>query len=445
MSQTTDTLTGLMNRVSFYNTLKLIETKPEHVVMAIEMSRFGNLNNSMGSELGDMVISKVAKRLKTAFSNAYALGRTHGDHFVLFFEKLDNVQEEVARLLDFAQRPIIINGELIVLGLRVGVATGNDIKPDDLTKGLLSAAENALHRCKKTNLKVCYFDQSFGSEAKLVHRLENDLRVSMVKSFATNALDLHSAIINCEFELVYQPIIGTWDSDVHSFEALLRWNHPKHGEISPSTFIPIAEDISIMDILGGWVIRQACLDAMKWTANADGKLPSVSINVSPTQFVEPAILINSVRTTIKDTGIEPSRIHLEITESAAFSNTMKETLIELRSLGCKIALDDFGTGYSSLTQLYMLPLDYIKIDRSFIKNLCSNNPIAHKRCEKMTQGILALCDILSIVTIVEGVEKESQATRLKEIGANLLQGYYYSKPIKLSAVCDFIQKNSELT
>ncbi|MDZ4187570.1 MAG: GGDEF domain-containing phosphodiesterase [Hydrogenophaga sp.] len=431
-----DELTGLMSRVGFYEVLKVVETKPEHVVMAVEISRFGNLNISMGSELGDRVISTVAKRILKVFSHASAIGRSHGNHFVLFFEKLANVQEEVAQLRDFAQRPIIINGEVIVLGVRVGVATGLEINCDDLTKGLLGAAENALHRCKKEGLKVCYYNRNHEVEAKLAHRLENDLRVSLV----TNALELHSAITNGEFELVYQPIVGIWGGGVHSFEALLRWNHPLHGEISPSVFIPLAEDISIMDVLGSWVIRKACLDAIEWIANADGKLPSVSINVSPTQFVEPAILINAVRTAIKESAIDPSRIHLEITESAAFSDTMKETLIELRSLGCKIALDDFGTGYSSLTQLHTLPLDYIKIDRSFIQNLCSNNPVNHKRCEKLTQGILALCDILSLTTVVEGVETESQVARLQQLGANLLQGYFYSKPMKSSVVCNFIKQ-----
>jgi diguanylate cyclase (GGDEF)-like protein len=436
MNKSIDQLTGLINRVGFYETLKLVETKPEHVVMAVEISRFGNLNNSMGSELGDRVISTVAKRILKVFSHASAIGRSHGNHFVLFFEKLANVQEEVAQLRDFAQRPIIINGEVIVLGIRVGVASGFDINSEDLTKGLLGAAENALHRCKKEGLKVCYFNQTFEVEAKLAHRLENDLRVSLV----TNASELHSALINGEFELVYQPIVSIWNGGVHSLEALLRWNHPVHGEISPSVFIPLAEDISIMDILGSWVIRKACFDASEWVSNTDGEFPSVSINVSPTQFVEPAILVDAVRTGIKESAIDPSRIHLEITESAAFSNTMKETLIELRSLGCKIALDDFGTGYSSLTHLHMLPLDYIKIDRSFIQNLCSNNPINHKRCEKLTQGVLTLCDILSLTTVVEGVETESQVAQLKQLGANLLQGYFYSKPMKSTVVYNFIRQ-----
>jgi len=433
-----DALTGLMTRVGFHDVLKQIEGRPGHVVLAVEISRFGHLNSGMGSDLGDRVIVTIAKRLTKIFPSVSAIGRTHGDHFVLFFEDLASVEDEVARLRDFTQRPILISGEVIVLGVRVGVARLADISAGNAAGGLLTAAETALHRCKKENLKVCYFSQDFEAEAKRKHGLENDLRIGLT----TNAEELHKAISNKEFELVYQPIVNVWHGEVNGFEALLRWNHPSHGNVSPAVFIPIAEDIGIMDVLGSWVIRKACFDAADWPPNADGSIPSVSINVSPTQFTEPAILFNAVRTAIKDSGIAPSRIHLEITESAAFSESMKEALVYLRGLGCLIALDDFGTGYSSLTQLHTLPLDFVKIDSSFIKDLCSNNPTAHKRCERMTKGMLALCDILSIVTVVEGVETESQRSLLKQLGANLIQGYFYSKPMESAAVPDYIQRKT---
>lgn len=429
-----DALTGLMTRVLFHDAIRNIEGKPEHVAMAAQISRFGHLNSAMGSERGDKVIAAIAKRLTKVFPNAFAIGRTSGDHFVLFFENLTNVEEEVARLQDFTQRPILINGEVIVLSIKIGVARGSEIEASNLKTGLLHAAETALHHCKKYSLKVCYFDQRFESEAIEEHGLENELRIALT----THAAELYTAISNSEFELVYQPIVNVWHGSVHGFEALLRWNHPSKGQVSPAVFIPIAEDISIMDVLGSWVIRKACFDAVDWPANSAGGLPSISINVSPTQFIQPDILIDTVRTAIAESAIEPSRIHLEITESAAFSKTMKEILIELRKLGCKIALDDFGTGYSSLTQLHALPLDYVKIDRSFIRNLCSDNPTEHKRCEIITKGVLSLCDILSLITVVEGVETQPQINLLKQMGANLIQGYFYSKPMKVGAVADFI-------
>lgn len=433
-TSSTDDLTGLLDRISVVDQLKLTKSNSEQLVMAVEISRFGNVNSSMGTELGDKVISMIAKRLGKTFPNASAIARTNGDHFVLVFEKLPNHPEEIARLQDFTQRPLIIRGEVIVLSIRVGVARRIDIDSSNST-GLLHAAETALHSAKKSSSKVCYYTRALELEAIKSHRLENDLRVSLV----TNAAELHRAISNSEFELVYQPVIGTWSNKVHAFEALLRWNHPVHGVVSPAVFIPLAEQISIMDILGTWVIRKACSDAVSWPQNSDGSLPSVSINVSPTQFIEPGILIHAVHMAIEETGIEPTRINLEITESAAFSDRMSETLHKIRSLGCTIALDDFGTGYSSLTQLHTLPLDYIKIDRSFIRNLCSENPVEDKRCEKLTRGILVLADTLSLIPIVEGIETECQLTRIRQLGANLIQGFIYSKPLKLSELPDFIK------
>lgn len=431
---TLDCLTGLLSRISFYDRLGTTPTAPGDAVIAVEISRFGNVNSSMGSELGDRVILTISRRLTKTFPNASALGRTNGDHFVLYFEQLDETQDVVARLMDFAQRPILIDGQIIVLSVRVGVVCGQDMAGQ--TRGrLLHAAETALHFAKNNQMKACYYSSSLETEARQAHRLENDLRVSLV----TNASDLHRAISNAEFELLYQPVVSIWSGNVHAFEALLRWNHPTKGTVSPALFIPMAEQISVMDVLGTWVIRKACADAMTWPVNPDGTSPMVSINVSPTQFLEPDVLIRAVRKAIDETGIDPARIKLEITESAAFSDRMNETLMKLRSLGCKIALDDFGTGYSSLTQLHRLPLDYLKIDRSFIKNLCSDDPKEDKRCEKLTQGILMLADILSLVPIVEGIETPAQLERIRQLGANLVQGYVYSRPLALSALASFMQ------
>lgn len=430
-----DALTGLMDRLSFFRTIREIEPAPEQVVMAVAITRFASVNDSVGSELGDKVIRLLAKRVSSTFSNALAIGRTNGNHFVLFFDRLADDREAVARLQDFAQRPLLVEGQVVVLSVSVGMARGIDIGPDS-GQDLLHAAEISLHRAKRDRVKVCYYRDEFEIEAKLAHRLENDLRLSL----ADNAAELHAAVANKEFEVVYQPIVSAWGDKVHACEALLRWNHPLHGPISPAIFIPLAEQISIMDVLGSWVIRKACFDAVEWPCNSDGSFPGVSINVSQTQFVEPAILINAVTTAISESKIDPARISLEMTESAAFSDSVRDSLISLRRLGCKIGLDDFGTGYSSLTQLHTLPLDYLKIDRSFIKDLCSDDPLADRRCQKLTQVILMLCDMLSLLPIVEGIETESQRNRVTQMGANLIQGFFYSKPLKNSAVAGYMQQ-----
>ena len=430
-----DALTGLMDRLSFFTAIRDITPSPEQVVMAVSLSRFANVSDSMGAELGDKIIRLLAKRVSKSFPNASAIGRTNGNHFVLFFDQLANDRQAVAQLQDFAQRPLLVDGKVVVLSVNVGMARGIDLGPDS-GQDLLHAAEIALHRAKKDRVRVCYYKDEYEVEAKREHQLENDLRLSL----AQNAAELHAAMANKEFELVYQPIVSARGYKVHACEALLRWNHPRHGWVSPSLFIPLAEQISIMDVLGTWVIRKACRDAVEWPCNSDGSFPGVSINVSQTQFIEPGILINAVATAIEESGIDPARLSLELTESAAFSESLLDSLLSLRRMGCKIGLDDFGTGHSSLTQLHILPLDYLKIDRSFIKDLCSADPVADERCQKMTQVILKLCDVLSLVPIVEGIETESQLDRVSQLGAPLIQGFYYSKPLAQSAVAGYVEK-----
>ena len=433
-----DPLTGLMDRLTFFSTISAIKAKPEQIVIAVAISRFASVNDSVGSELGDKVIRLLAKRISNTFANASAIGRVNGSQFLIFFDSLTDDKEAVARLQDFTQRPLLVEGQVIVLSVDVGVARGGDIDLNSKTD-LLHAAEIALHRTKKERVKVCYYKEEFAVEAKLSHRLENDLRISL----ADNAAELHAALANKEFELVYQPIVSAWGEKVYACEALLRWNHPLHGPISPAVFIPLAEQISIMDVLGSWVIRKACFDAVEWPCNSDGSFPGVSINVSQTQLIAPGILINAVQTAIRESAIDPARVSLEMTESTAFSDHVRDALATLRRMGCKIGLDDFGTGYSSLTQLHRLPLDYLKIDRSFIKDLCSDNPVADKRCQKLTEAILMLCDMFSLLPIVEGIETEAQRNRVTQLGANLIQGFFYSKPLKSSAVAGYMQQRKQ--
>jgi len=435
IAQPIDQLTGLLSRVGIQSAIKAMEANNQRLVVAVEISRFGGLNSSMGSDLGDKIIVMISRRIKKLFPGASAIGRTNGDHFLLVFEDSSNYREEITRLQDFAQRPLAIDGEVIVLDVRIGVALYVDSDAESSTS-LLNFAESALHYAKKNRLKVYKYDPSIIAIAKKLQQSENDLRVSMVR----NTNELHRGIGNNEFELVYQPIISVWSGTVHSFEALLRWNHPLHGVISPAVFIPIAEQISIMDLLGAWVIRKACADAKDWPKNVDGTQPLVNINLSPTQFIEPELLIKAVHTALEETAILPSRVILEVTESAAFLGNMAQTLERFRALGCKTALDDFGTGYSSLTQLQSLPLDYIKLARSFISKLCSDDPKEDKRCEKLTVAILSLADSMSLIPIVEGIETESQLHRIRQFSCNLVQGYVYSKPMKLSSVADFMEQ-----
>ncbi len=436
----TDQLTGLLTRASLKEFLSVYETPSELQrisILAVELSRFGVVNDSVGTTIGDKIISNTAKRLAKVFPHAKAISRLHGDHFGLIFEDCENIEEEVTRLLDFSQRPLAIRGEVIVLSVRIGVADNH--LAAETTDELVHAAEVALHYTKNKSAQVSYFDSSMTNAARSIHQLENDLRVSLV----TNAAELHQAINNAEFELRYQPIVESKTGKVHAFEALVRWNHPKRGIVSPALFIPMAEQIHVMTVLGSWIIRRACADAMTWESNKDGSEPAVSINVSPIQFLEAEILISTVKTAIEETGIDPQRVKIEITESADFAPSMKEHLEELRALGCKISLDDFGTGFSSIAQLVELPVDYVKIDRSLVKDLGHDDPEIASQAVRLAKSVLGLGDSLELTSIVEGIETEAGVKAVQELGGDLIQGYVFSKPLVADDVNNFIENTRD--
>lgn len=435
LSRALDPLTGLANRIGverFLADFASQDVETELCLMTLELSRFGNVNDSLGAELGDKIISTVAKRLLKIFPGVAMIARTHGDHFCIAFTGDVDIHAQIELLNDFTQRPLAMRGEVIVMSVRVGVAVLGAVV--ESPSRLLHAAEVALHRAKRDQIKRCFYRRNMETEAKAAHQLENDLRISLV----TNHVELHKAITNDEFLILYQPIVDTSAWQVHAMEALIRWRHPKRGMISPADFIPMAEQIQVMDVLGNWIVRRACLDAMKFPSNPDGSRPGISINVSATQFVEPGILLATVEQALAESGIAPHLVKLEITESTAFGIDKISIIDSLRALGCKVALDDFGTGYSSLTQLNVIPLDYIKLDRSFIMAIGGDDPLSDQRSDRITRAALSIAETFDLKTIVEGVETQVQGDRLKKYGASLIQGYLYSKPLGLADACEFI-------
>lgn len=430
-----DPLTGLLSRTGAVEKLTHIAEQRglgSLAVVAVEISRFGSINDSIGVSLGDKIIAMTAKRLLKTFPGALMIGRMHGDHFCVAFDDATDLDGVITKLLDFAQRPFAVRGEVIVLSIRIGVGDPSCIA--ESASDLLHAAEVALHRAKLQSAKVSYFNAAMVEEARAVHRLENDLRVSLV----TNAAALHGAIANDEFFLCYQPIVSASTGQVHAFEALLRWNHPSKGVLSPALFIPLAEEIRVMDVLGAWVLRRACADAMKWQAVDGCPAPSVSVNVSPTQLEENCLFEKALDQALLESGLPANRLKLEITEATATSGHVSEKLHRLRARGCLIALDDFGTGYSSLTQVLNLPLDYIKIDQSFVRGWERRDDEKAEQFERLTRSILALSDVLELTPIVEGVETAEQVSRILQWGGDLIQGYAYSKPMVAEAVTRYI-------
>lgn len=435
-----DPLTGLASRTGLESYLQNFDFNKEDTplcILTVELSRFGNVNDSMGAELGNKIIITVAKRLQKIFPDAGLIARTHGDHFCLALEGTVDIGEQIELLNNFTQRPLALRGEIVVLSVRVGVAVlGALVESPSL---LLHASEIALHKAKREQLKTYFYERELESEAKASYRLENDLRISLVN----NHVELHKAINNNEFRILYQPIVDTATNKVHALEALIRWHHPKRGLISPMQFIPMAEKIQLMDVIGSWILRRACLDAMSFSLNADGSQPGVSINLSGAQFLETGILLNSVAIALQESGITPSQVKLEITESSSLSAEKIAIIESLRSLGCMIALDDFGTGYSSLTQLNVLPLDYIKLDQSFITEIGGDEESHNLRSQRMTKAVLSIASALELKPIIEGVETEFQRAFLELNGANLMQGYLFAKPLALEDANKFITQFSK--
>ena len=438
-----DTLTGLANRIGLEKKLNELESTSGDQkigVLLLAMSRFSAITDSVGTGLGDKVIKMTAKRLREIFTNAEVIARTHGDHFCLLFLGDFDLPEQISLVNDFTQRPLAIRGEIIVLSVRIGSAlaeTGSE------SPGvLLNKAEIALHRAKKDQVNACFYNETYKMEARASHKLENDLRVSLISNHA----ELHRGISNSEFRLLYQPIVDAAAHKVIAFEALIRWQHPTRGFVSPVEFIPMAEAIQVLDVLGSWVFKKACEDAASFPKNSDGTSIGVSINVSATQFIHPDILLTTAQDAISSSGIQPELVKVEITESAALGSKMIETVVKLKELGFKLSLDDFGTGYSSLTQLNDLPLDFIKLDRSFVQHIGGEDKVESERSIRMTNSILSLAHSMKLTPIVEGVENEIQLKFVCDAGAKLIQGFHFSKPLPVEDAVQFaksFEKNAK--
>ncbi|TPV53923.1 bifunctional diguanylate cyclase/phosphodiesterase [Aestuariibacter sp. GS-14] len=428
-----DTLTGLFSR---RETIACVEALArdcgiEHLaIIDVELLRFGSINNAVGPDTADKIIKTAAARLLKQFSHVPVIGRLHGDHFCLVFTQSENLEDEISKLLEFAQRPMAIEGQIIVLGLRLGIAKGNASLCDGKT--LVNHAEIALNNAKRRNLNIVEFSPTMVLEAQQAHEIENDLRVSLF----INSNELHQALTNNEFELYYQPIINIARKRVEYFEALIRWHHPVKGLIPPLQFIPIAERINIMNILGQFIIDRACLDAAN-IPEMKGYTPGISINISPSQFQDAEILLATLERAIQTTGISSKQIQLEITESTEFCHVLEDSLASLKDLGVKLSIDDFGTGFSAISRLIELPFDCIKIDKSFIRDLVCSDTKTRNKAEKMISGLIRIAESIGLNIIVEGVETKEQLALVGAFGATLIQGFYFAKPMPFDQAISF--------
>ncbi len=405
-----DQLTDLPNRVLLREKLEAVLAKAAQggsfAVHCLDLDRFKAVNDTLGHSMGDELLKQVAERLRNAVREDNVVARLGGDEFAVVQCELDRPEAASAlanRIIEVIGEPYYIDGQRIVIGTSVGVALapGDGLDPDQLLKN----ADLALYRAKEDGRGTVRFFER-GMDARLQAR----------RLFET---ELRAALGNGELEVYYQPVFNLAANEISGFEALLRWNHPVRGMVSPVEFIPVAEDTGLIIPIGEWVLRQACAEAAAWPAPLQ-----VAVNLSAVQF-KGRNLVGTVMSALAAAGLPPARLELEVTESVLLleSQATRATLHKLRELGVRIAMDDFGTGYSSLSYLRSFPFDKIKIDRSFIRDL-STKP----GCTAIVHAIAELARSLGMATTAEGVETEEHLTLLRAEGCTEIQGYLISPP-----------------
>lgn len=415
-----DSLTTLPNRALFLDrlnqSLERVKQYPNDsfALLFVDIDRFKVVNDSLGHPCGDQLLLAIGHRLCQNLFATDTVARFGGDEFAILLEHVHNkdmaceVAERINRVL---QQPFQIEGQNVYTSASVGVVFGdnNYQNADDL----LRDADIAMYRAKGEG-KGCFaiFEPSMYTQVKGLLQLENDLREAITKR---------------EFEVHYQPILSLSTRKIIGFEALVRWRRPDQGLISPGVFIPVAEETGLIVPIDWWVMDEACFQIRAWQQQFPTSPPlSISINISSKQFSQPS-LVEQVQQTLEKTGISAHSLKLEITETALienpeFANTI---LNQLKQLGVKLCIDDFGTGYSSLSYLHRFPLDILKIDRSFINSVQSNDEKL-----KIVKVIIDLAKTLEMPIVSEGVETEEQAQILQELECEYAQGFLFHKPVE---------------
>ena len=411
-----DGLTALPNRVLFRQEMERELARARGgeavAVLCIDLDHFKRVNDTLGHAAGDALLQGAAERLRACVRETDIVARLGGDEFAIVQVQAEQPRAATVlaeRLIADLSRPFDIDGHQVVVGASVGIA----LAPSDGTDAdqLMKSADMALYRAKADGRGVLrYFESEMDAKMQARRALE---------------LDLRKALVEHEFELFYQPIVDLQSNRVSGFEALLRWNHPTQGLISPADFIPIAEDMGLITPLGEWVLRQACREAAGWPERV-----KVAVNLSPAQFKSKALAL-VVTTALADSGLAPDRLELEITESVLLqdNDTVRGVLHQLRQLGVRISMDDFGTGYSSLSYLRSFPFDKIKIDQSFVRDMGQ-----HDDSIAIVRAVAGLGRNLGMSTTAEGVETNEQLGRLREEGCTEVQGYLFSRPLPASEV-----------
>jgi diguanylate cyclase (GGDEF)-like protein len=417
-----DALTDLPNRVLLRERLDAalshVDRGQKLAVLCLDLDQFKQVNDALGHPAGDQLLRIVAGRLRGCVRDTDTIARVGGDEFYIIQAGISDkgdAERLAQRLSEAIKAPYDLNGHTVIIGTSIGIvlALAGGMDADDLLKN----ADLALYDAKSNGRGVHrFFEPEMDANMKARRKLE---------------LGLRRALEHGEFVLSYQPVVNLSRNEIESCEALLRWNHPERGLVSPSEFIPLAEEIGLIVELGEWVIRRACQDAAKWPAHI-----GVAVNLSPTQLSS-RNLVPMILNALSTSRLEPHRLELEITEEVLMQNTETtvKTLHQLRSLGIRFSLDDFGTGYSSLKYLLSFPFDKIKIDRCFVKDLGQESESA-----AIVKAVASLAHSLKITTTAEGVETEVQLDHVRKLGCTDVQGFLFSPPVPAQELTKMFSK-----
>jgi diguanylate cyclase (GGDEF)-like protein len=413
-----DALTGLPNRTLFMRRLADATHRARRgqdglfAVLFLDVDGFKLVNDSMGHHVGDEMLVSIARRLEGCVRGGDIVARLGGDEFAILLERIIDVRDAAMvaeRVQEALRAPLSIGGYEHATSASIGVAlsTGASEQPEYV----LRSADIAMYRAKNSGRgRYEMFDRAMHAEALTRLQIETDLRHAFERE---------------EFFLHYQPIVSIAEGRIVGAEALVRWRHFERGIVSPATFVPVAEDTGLVVPLGRWVLREACRQAHEWQSTlGNGQLFGMSVNLSVREFAQPD-LVRAVSSVLEETGLQPQALRIEITESAIIGQKHPaiETVEQLRALGVSIHLDDFGTGYSALSYLHRLPLDAVKVDRAFTSAIDQEERPLH-----VVKAIVSLAHAIGLEVVAEGVTNERQLQLLREMGCDLAQGFYFSRP-----------------
>ena len=393
--------------------------------MFLDLDHFKNINDTLGHDVGDLLLQGVTERFKACVRESDTIARLGGDEFAIILDEIERPEDAAIvaeKIIEILRPPFMLNNHEVSASTSIGIAvfpiSGTDV--ETLTKN----ADIAMYRAKhKGRNNYCFFTSGMNEQSRQRLNLAHSLRRVPEKN---------------ELFLCYQPILELETGFVIGLEALLRWEHPTLGIIPPNDFIPIAEEISLMDNLTEWVVKTACLKSKSWF-NRYPHLRKISVNISGSQMLQ-GNLCNIIEQSLYEAQLSTKHLELEVTEAALMTNTIQaeRVLKQLDEIGIKVAIDDFGTGYTSISFLQNLPIDTLKIDRSFIDKIGQD-----ETATRFVKTIIAMAQNLEMKVIAEGVESEQQLTYLKNNHCHEIQGYIFCKPLTADEMEKFLLENNK--